>query len=486
MTATKHHSTLIAGLTIWAMVLVIISAPSSVFAMSLLTVPLENEFNIPRSTSSSLISFRMTAHILVLGTFAFVFKTKNLKIWIIVGSLLFVAGTYSASYAKAFSFVALTFGSGFGGTGILYGCIQYSIPEYFPNSVSTVTGIVFSGMGSGGILWSLLLENLTASNGWQFALSSIAKYVPLLCLPILLIPAPLQNQNTTEVQTLEQTLEKKFVTADDEKQKHCSIKISKNDKNEGDGKVGTNTKKTTLLQALLTKQIITLAIAYCLFLIAALGIFGHLAAMYQDAGLSSQEAALIVSMVGVAQIIGRPFFGLLADRLLGNRLTLAFCSLHVGISLVCWTYTGTSVEVGIVWALNFGISYGGFWAVMAGAVHENMPDEFFAKAFGILGATVGLPGYIFSSSIFGSLKDITGSYMVPSILGAILLLVSSVVVLLVKSPKKHVDVDEILIVVKATRTACDVKFSSTCIVNFVDGLPDDVTMTTEVEEKQNN
>ena len=151
MTATKHHSTLIAGLTIWAMVLVIISAPSSVFAMSLLTVPLENEFNIPRSTSSSLISFRMTAHILVLGTFAFVFKTKNLKIWIIVGSLLFVAGTYSASYAEEFTHVALTFGmlSAFG-SGILYGCIQYSIPEYFPTSVSSVTGIVFSGMGSGG------------------------------------------------------------------------------------------------------------------------------------------------------------------------------------------------------------------------------------------------------------------------------------------------------------------------------------------------
>ena len=317
----------------------------------------------------------------------------------------------------------------------------------------------------------MLLEKLTASVSWRFALSSISIYIALLCVPILLIPAPLPLpiQNTTKGTTRGKTEVDKTcdVTTDDEKEEHCSMKISKDDKDKDQNKDqdGNIDPKITLLQALMTKQIITLALAYCLFLIAALGIFGHLAAFYTIA-FSSSEAAMIVSIVGIAQIIGRPLFGLLADRLFGNRLTLAFCSLHVGLSLLCWTSSGTSLEIGILWALNFGISFGGYWAVVAGAVHENMPDEYFAKGFGIIVVVAGLPGTMFSSSIFGYLKETTGTYMTPSILSASLLLVGTVVVLVggdvgcqcctksTTSPNKVMQVEnEILTVVQAT--ACE-------------------------------
>ena len=319
----------------------------------------------------------------------------------------------------------------------------------------------------------MLLEKLTASVSWRFALSSISIYIALLCVPILLIPAPLPLpiQNTTKGTTggTTEVRETFDVTTDDEKEEHCSMKISKDDKDKVQNKDQDSNSnidpKITLLQALMTKQIITLALAYCLFLIAALGIFGHLAAFYTIA-FSSSEAAMIVSIVGIAQIIGRPLFGLLADRLFGNRLTLAFCSLHVGLSLLCWTSSGTSLEIGILWALNFGISFGGYWAVVAGAVHENMPDEYFAKGFGIIVVVAGLPGTMFSSSIFGYLKETTGTYMTPSILSASLLLVGTVVVLVggdvgcqcctksTTSPNKVMQVEnEILTVVQAT--ACE-------------------------------
>ena len=54
--------------------------------------------------------------------------------------------------------------------------------------MSTFTGVVFSGMGTGGLLWSNMLGKITEAHGWRVALRTTALVTgSLLLFPIVII-----------------------------------------------------------------------------------------------------------------------------------------------------------------------------------------------------------------------------------------------------------------------------------------------------------
>ena len=86
-----------------------------------------------------------------------------------------------------------------------------------------------------------------------------------------------------------------------------------------------------------------------------------------------------------------------------------------------------------MFAINFGFSFGAWWAVWPGAMYEQLGSIHFAKGYGIMIVMTGLPGTLLSASMFGFLRDLTGSYKVPSLGASGLLLSGALVVALVPS-----------------------------------------------------
>ena len=132
---SKQQSLLYSAYVIFALMCLIIAGPGSNFSLSVLVIPHQESFNISRSQSSSLISYRLTSEFVVLGLFSFVFAKLHHRLWILLSVMCLVAGHMFASFSNDFNIVCWTFGilSAFG-TGVLYGVAQYSIPYYFRKS----------------------------------------------------------------------------------------------------------------------------------------------------------------------------------------------------------------------------------------------------------------------------------------------------------------------------------------------------------------
>ena len=117
--------------------------------------------------------------------------------------------------------------------------------------------------------------------------------------------------------------------------------------------------------------------------------------------------------------MGRLLSGILADRFLGNYWMLTFHALHSVVVLAVWSFTLTAeVGWGIFWALNFGFAYGGFLTVWSGLVFDVVGSRYYVQSWGLMTLVYGLPGTALSASMYGVLREQSGSYMLPSLVSA--------------------------------------------------------------------
>ena len=153
--------------------------------------------------------------------------------------------------------------------------------------------------------------------------------------------------------------------------------------------------------------------------------FVHLAPYAQDQGLSRLEGVWLVGLIGVGSTLGRFVLGGVADRM-GRGRALALIILMTGVALLYWL-TATSFIALAIFALAFGLFYGGFVALI---------PAFTADLFGLRAASAVI-GVLYTSVAFGTLLgptlagwafDTTGSYTWPILVCAIGCLVAAAIV----------------------------------------------------------
>jgi MFS family permease len=136
-------------------------------------------------------------------------------------------------------------------------------------------------------------------------------------------------------------------------------------------------------------------------------VFIFLAPFAEEQGAGKVAAAALVGVVGAASIAGRLLLGGMADRL-GSVRTYKACFLVIAVSYLLWLAT-SSYPVLLVFAVIFGVAYGGFIALSPAV----MADLFGTAAMG------QLVGVLYTSAAFGALLgpplaglavDRTGSY----------------------------------------------------------------------------
>lgn len=193
----------------------------------------------------------------------------------------------------------------------------------------------------------------------------------------------------------------------------------------------------TVKQAIHTRTFWIIFIVAALNLITQVMVMMHLVNYATDPGIgiSPTIAATFIAVIGFANVIGKLVMGPVSDHI-GRKATLAICYTLAGTTMV-WLIFARQIWMFYVFSALFGFAYGG-WIPMFPAM---MADLFGMASIGALtgiihmgnaiGGAIGpiLGGYIF---------DLTKSYLIAFILGAIVFYVAAVLILSVKPPQhKH-------------------------------------------------
>ena len=172
---------------------------------------------------------------------------------------------------------------------------------------------------------------------------------------------------------------------------------------------------------LLDKKVFNL-LAFCQFCIffAMFTIMTHIAAHGLNVGLSLEDSALLLSIIGFSSIFGRLSIGVLADRL-GGKKTYMICLFPMTIALFTIPFTENIHFIYILLCL-YGFSHGGHFTIAPFIIAEKFGLKNLGAIFGKI-TFFGAVGSVSGPIVAGAIFDFTQSYYYAFLLvGALALL----------------------------------------------------------------
>jgi MFS family permease len=172
-----------------------------------------------------------------------------------------------------------------------------------------------------------------------------------------------------------------------------------------------------LRQAIRTRQFALVCLLYFSFLFSLVSITVHLVIHAIGQDIPATRAALTLSLIGGACIVGMNVMGNVADRF-SNKIALGISYSLMGLSLV-WLVPAHSEWVFYLFSIVFGFAYGGMQVLFSPLVAE----LFGTRSHGVIlaaGALVGSIGAAIGPIVAGYLFDAFGSYTIAFIICAML------------------------------------------------------------------
>lgn len=199
------------------------------------------------------------------------------------------------------------------------------------------------------------------------------------------------------------------------------------------GKVpDTTSPEFTLSEALRTRALWTMFLTLVIGAATFQMIVVHIIAAAIDAGATPEAAAVIVTLNGVTNTLGRLTFGGFANKF-GNKIVLIMCLAIQGLSLFALSGTGNLVPLYVIASVH-GLAYGGMTPVITSMAGGYFGTKAIGSLLGSLnaaytsGAAVGpfIGGYVF---------DVTGSYFAAFLSAAVAMTAVFLLSLLLRPPR---------------------------------------------------
>ncbi|GFN81783.1 monocarboxylate transporter [Plakobranchus ocellatus] len=146
-------------------------------------------------------------------------------------------------------------------------------------------------------------------------------------------------------------------------------------------------------------------------------------------GIEKGSAAMLVSIFGAGNVIGRLFCGVLGDHNIVNRtvlyiLVLAVCGLATCLSPLC----GSSVPLHALYAFIFGTTIGAFTTMVPMVTVDIVGVSLVGQAYGVVLLFSGIPGAL-GPPLAGLVYDWTGNFTAAFVLHGMFVLISALVLL---------------------------------------------------------
>lgn len=379
------------------------------YSYSLFLKPLETDLHTSRVALSAVYSIYMAGYSLSavpMGLLSDKYGPRKI-LWL--AAFLIGSGIALCSTAKSVWQLSLYFGVIASlGHGAIFVVPTSTINRWFLQRRGLAVGIAVSGLGIGLLIVPPLTSQIITVFGWRtaFIILAITFFLINGIVGIFIRGKP-EDKHLRPLGELE--IKQKSLVS----------------------KQVIPTRDFTVLEAIKTKTFWMIYMV-CLFCFAAEQmVLVHIVPYSTAIGLSSIEASLGLSFLGVGTIIGRITSGHISDKI-GRVLTLVVCCCIEAVSIFCLLLIKNPATLYSV-MFFLGIGYGG-WVVLSSVM---LGDFFGLKNLGvILGIwfTSGVPSGILGPLMGGVVFDATSSYFWAIFIGGVVCIIAVVLAATIKYP----------------------------------------------------
>jgi MFS transporter, OFA family, oxalate/formate antiporter len=254
--------------------------------------------------------------------------------------------------------------------------VMVLISRWFGKQQGLATGIVVTATSAGGALFPLILQPVFAEGDWRLAAKFLAGFsLVMMAIPLWWVirncPAPDTTLNQAKVRSPSQQ------------------------------------GGLTLRAALSTPTFYLIAIATGGLWFASNGMVQHQSVMLREFGIDQATLPFVISVYFWAAIVGKLFFGWLADHynkhwaLLGAVLCLAAGLLQLRLN-------GSHLAFG--YAIGFGLGFGGSYALIQILILHHFSGQHYGRILGLLTSIDTVPG-VLSVPLLSALYAANNSYI---------------------------------------------------------------------------
>lgn len=288
------------------------------------------------------------------------------------GGIVFGLGLVLTSQITSLTGLYLSYGllGGFG-IGMIYTCMVGNTIKWFPDKKGLAGGLIAMGFGLGAIVFAPLGVMLIREFDVlvTFAIFGVV-FSLIIIVASFFIKAP-KNVNVSQSTVVDQSM--------------------------------------TSHQMMKTPRFYLLWILYTIGCIGGLMIIGHASPIVQHkVGLSSQEAAFIVSFLGLSNSLGRVFWGSVSDRF-GRMVTLTTTYLVAAVCLLALSMFN-SLPIVVVAIGGIALCFGGYLGIMPSICAENFGSKHIGINYGLLFTAYGFAAFV-GPRLASWIRDVNaGSY----------------------------------------------------------------------------
>ena len=186
---------------------------------------------------------------------------------------------------------------------------------------------------------------------------------------------------------------------------------------------------THLLQALKTQQFWFLGSIWSLVSFCFHLLYVHIIPYAIDMGYSPMDAALVLSLIGGANIIGRLTIGRLSDAI--GRRSPAIVSASLQVATLLWLMWARELWMLYGIAIVFGLSFGGLDLLVTTLIGDVFGTGRIGTIMGLMSACWAI-GAAAGPAIGGFTFDVTGSYFIAFAVGAAAMVIATLFAGLIK------------------------------------------------------
>lgn len=377
------------------------------FSFGVFFKSIESEFSLTRAATSTILS----ANLLLAGVYSFFAgwaldrygpSLVVLLMGIFTGLSLVLTSQTNALWQLFITYSLLLAM----GTGPLYVVPMSAVSRWFDKKRGLALGLSSVGVGLGTLVMAPFATYLITNFNWHTAYLVIGLIAWLVVIPLSM----LLKKEPREVGALSDRV------------KSYATEV----KSEEDGiqPIGYSWSQLFRTRSFWLFVFIWFLFAACLFLI-----FTHLVPHVTDIGFSAGQAAVVLSLIGVASIPGRLLMGIVSDRL-GRKLAPIICTLLQSGAIV-WLVWAQDLWSLYLFALIFGFVYSGFGISGAALISDTFGLSKIGTIFGLLEISFGI-GAAIGSAFGGIIFDVSHSYSIAFLIGVGAMLVATLLITLIR------------------------------------------------------
>lgn len=308
---------------------------------------------------------------------------------VLVAGILFGLGMFLTGFASSIIMLYLTYGIILGlGIGAGYGTATALTVKWFPDKKGLAGGLTAAGFGSGAIILAPIATWMIESVG----VNTTFKILGIVLLVVICGASFMMENPPVNVPLVGEATQ-----------------------------TGKNYK-----EMLKEPNFWILWAVYAFAATSGMMVIGHAAnlASYYSLG----AGAVIVMVVGLANTLGRIFWGSVSDKL-GRYKTVMMMFVVSGTGLMLLNFTTTLGKfAGILGLIFIALSFGGFLGSFPGITAENWGASKSASNYGWMFTAYGIAA-IFGPSLASSIRESTGSYSMALVISAGMAVIGAIMIL---------------------------------------------------------